>query len=47
VTVAIAITVFVIAYVFIATEKIPKMVAALAGAAVVLAVGVVGSEDAF
>ncbi|MCR6488965.1 ArsB/NhaD family transporter [Amycolatopsis sp. OK19-0408] len=44
---AIAITVFVVAYVFIATEKIPKMVAALAGAGVVLALGVTGAEDAF
>ncbi len=43
----VAIVVFVVAYVFIATEKIPKMVAALAGAGVVLAFGVVGSEDAF
>ncbi|QWF84156.1 SLC13 family permease [Amycolatopsis sp. CA-230715] len=44
---AIAITVFVIAYVFIATEKVPKMVAALAGAGVVLATGVVEADDAF
>ncbi|MEO7060274.1 MAG: ArsB/NhaD family transporter [Lapillicoccus sp.] len=43
----IAVGVFVVAYFFIATEKIPKMAAALAGAGVVLAVGVVGSEDAF
>ncbi|MFJ7213566.1 SLC13 family permease [Amycolatopsis sp. NPDC098790] len=43
----VAVVVFVVAYVFIATEKIPKMVAALAGAGVVLAFGVVGSEDAF
>ena len=43
----IAITVFVVAYLFIATERVPKTVAALAGAAVVLALGVVGSEDAF
>ncbi|HWD06782.1 MAG TPA: ArsB/NhaD family transporter [Amycolatopsis sp.] len=43
----IAVTVFVIAYVFIATEKIPKMVTALAGAGVVLAAGVSGSADAF
>ena len=43
----IAVTVFVVAYVFIATEKIPKMAAALGGAGIVLAVGVVGSEDAF
>lgn len=42
-----AVVVFVVAYVFIATEKIPKMVAALAGAGVVLALGVTGSEDAF
>ncbi|MEC3975815.1 ArsB/NhaD family transporter [Amycolatopsis sp. H20-H5] len=42
-----AIAVFVVAYLFIATEKIPKMVAALAGAGIVLALGVVGSEDAF
>jgi Na+/H+ antiporter NhaD/arsenite permease-like protein len=43
----IAITVFVVAYVLIATEKIPKMVAALAGAGLVLAFGVVGSADTF
>lgn len=44
---AIAITVFVVAYIFIATERIPKTAAALGGAAIVLALGVVGSEDAF
>ncbi|MFE0020825.1 SLC13 family permease [Amycolatopsis sp. NPDC059021] len=44
---AVAIVVFAVAYVFIATEKLPKMVVALAGAAIVLAAGVVGSEDAF
>ena len=44
---AIAVTVFVVAYLFIATEKIPKMAAALGGAGVVLALGVSGSEDAF
>ncbi|GLY42764.1 membrane protein [Amycolatopsis sp. NBRC 101858] len=43
----VAIVVFVVAYIFIATEKIPKMVAALAGAGVVLALGVTGAEDAF
>ncbi|WP_353649287.1 ArsB/NhaD family transporter [Nakamurella sp. A5-74] len=43
----IAIAVFVVAYAFIATEKIPKMAAALGGAGVVLAIGVVGAEDAF
>jgi Na+/H+ antiporter NhaD/arsenite permease-like protein len=42
-----AVVVFVIAYVFIATEKIPKTVAALAGAGVVLALGVTGADDAF
>jgi Na+/H+ antiporter NhaD/arsenite permease-like protein len=47
VTVAIAVTVFVVAYLFIATEKIHKTVAALGGAGVVLALGVVGSDDAF
>ncbi|MDQ7810941.1 ArsB/NhaD family transporter [Amycolatopsis sp. A133] len=44
---AIAVTVFVVAYLFIATEKIPKMVAALAGAGVVLALGISGADDAF
>ncbi|QYN19009.1 ArsB/NhaD family transporter [Amycolatopsis sp. DSM 110486] len=43
----IAITVFAVAYVLIATEKIPKMVAALAGAGTVLATGVSSSADAF
>ncbi|MEV0074699.1 ArsB/NhaD family transporter [Amycolatopsis sp. NPDC050768] len=43
----IAITVFAVAYVLIATEKIPKMVAALAGAGIVLATGVSSSADAF
>jgi Na+/H+ antiporter NhaD/arsenite permease-like protein len=47
VSAGVAVVVFVVAYVLIATERIPKMVAALAGAAVVLALGVVGSEDAF
>ncbi|OXM75151.1 ArsB/NhaD family transporter [Amycolatopsis thermalba] len=46
-TTAIAIAVFVVAYLLIATERIPKMVAALAGAGVVLAAGVVGSDEAF
>ncbi|MFE6613339.1 SLC13 family permease [Amycolatopsis sp. NPDC057786] len=43
----VAITVFVVAYLFIATEKIPKMVTALTGAGIVLGLGVLGSEDAF
>jgi Na+/H+ antiporter NhaD/arsenite permease-like protein len=46
-SVAIAVTVFVVAYVLIATERIPKTVAALAGAGLVLGLGVVGSEEAF
>ncbi|GAB3435103.1 ArsB/NhaD family transporter [Actinophytocola sediminis] len=43
----IAITVFVVAYVLIATDRIPKMVIALAGAGIVLGVGVLGSAEAF
>jgi Na+/H+ antiporter NhaD/arsenite permease-like protein len=43
----IAVAVFVVAYLFIATERIPKTAAALGGAAIVLALGVVGSEEAF
>jgi len=43
----IAVTVFVVAYVLIATERIPKMAAALVGAGVVLGLGVVGSQEAF
>ncbi|GHG14267.1 MULTISPECIES: SLC13 family permease [Amycolatopsis] len=42
-----AIAVFVIAYVFIATEKLPKTAVALAGAGIVLAFGVTDSADAF
>jgi Na+/H+ antiporter NhaD/arsenite permease-like protein len=47
VSTGLAVVVFVVAYVLIATEKIPKTAAALGGAAVVLALGIVGSEDAF
>jgi Na+/H+ antiporter NhaD/arsenite permease-like protein len=47
VTTGIAIAVFVVAYLFIATERVPKTAAALAGAGVVLGLGVVGSQDAF
>ena len=43
----IAIAVFVLAYLLIATERIPKTAAALGGAALVLGLGVVGSQDAF
>jgi Na+/H+ antiporter NhaD/arsenite permease-like protein len=45
--IAIAVTVFVVAYILIATEKIHRLLAALGGAAVLMAIGVVGSEDAF
>ncbi|MEV0842272.1 SLC13 family permease [Actinocatenispora sera] len=43
----VAVVVFVIAYVLIATEKLPRVTVALAGAGVALAFGVVGSGDAF
>ncbi|HEY3408811.1 MAG TPA: ArsB/NhaD family transporter [Propionicimonas sp.] len=43
----VAIIVFTIVYLLIATERINRVVAALAGAGVVLAIGVVGSDDAF
>jgi Na+/H+ antiporter NhaD/arsenite permease-like protein len=42
-----AITVFVIAYALIASDRINKTVVALVGAAVVVALGVLGSEDVF
>ena len=43
----IAVAVFVAAYVFIATEWVHKTLAALAGASIVLALGIVGSEQVF
>ncbi len=43
----VAIIVFAIVYVLIATERVNRVVAALAGAGVILAVGVVGADDAF
>ena len=43
----VAVVTFVAAYILIATERVPKMVTALAGAGVVLAFGVASSEDAF
>ena len=43
----VAVATFVIAYILIATERVPKMVTALAGAGVILAFGVASSEDAF
>ena len=43
----VALAVFVVAYVLIATERINKVKAALGGAAVVVVIGVVGSDDIF
>jgi Na+/H+ antiporter NhaD/arsenite permease-like protein len=43
----IAVVVFVAAYVFIATERIPRIAVALGGAALMLAFGVVGAHDVF
>ncbi len=43
----VAVAVFVVAYLFIAADRVPKMAVALAGAGLVLGLGVVGSEDAF
>ena len=42
-----AIAVFVIAYVFIATERIPRVAAALGGAATMLVVGATSADEAF
>ncbi|RDI45236.1 ArsB/NhaD family transporter [Nocardia mexicana] len=42
-----SVVVFAVAYVLIATERIHKTTAALGGAAIVLAAGVVGSADSF
>ena len=43
----IAVLVFVVAYILIATERVPKMVTALAGAGVILGLGVASAEEAF
>lgn len=43
----IALTVFLIAYLLIATEKVNKVKAALGGAAVIAAAGIVGADDMF
>jgi Na+/H+ antiporter NhaD/arsenite permease-like protein len=43
----VAVSVFVIAYALIATERIHKVKVALGGAALVLALGIVGSDDVF
>jgi Na+/H+ antiporter NhaD/arsenite permease-like protein len=47
VTAAVAIAVFVGVYALIATERVPRVYAALGGAAVVLALGVEGADQAF
>jgi len=47
VTAIVAVVVFVAAYVLIATERIPKVTTALAGAGIILALGVASAEDAF
>ncbi|MBO0854324.1 MAG: ArsB/NhaD family transporter [Nocardia sp.] len=46
-TTFVAVAVFIVAYVLIATERVHKTKAALGGAAIVLALGVVGSADSF
>ena len=46
-TAAIAIAVFAAAYILIATEKLNRALASLGGAAILLALGVVGAHDAF
>jgi Na+/H+ antiporter NhaD/arsenite permease-like protein len=43
----VAVVTFVAAYILIATERVPKVVTALAGAGVILAFGIASSEDAF
>ncbi|HYI59745.1 MAG TPA: ArsB/NhaD family transporter [Microlunatus sp.] len=43
----VAVVVFVVAYILIATERVPKTVTALAGAGVVVALGVSSAEDIF
>ena len=44
---SLAITVFVVAYALIASDRINKTLVALCGAAIVVAIGVVGSDDVF
>ena len=46
-TAVLAVAVFVAAYILIASERIPKVTTALAGAGIVLALGVSSAEDAF
>ena len=44
---ALAVAVFVIVYLLIATERLPRLVAALAGVAAVFALGITGADEAF
>jgi Na+/H+ antiporter NhaD/arsenite permease-like protein len=44
---AVAVAVFVVAYALIATEKVNRVAVALAGAGLMLALGIVSSDDAF
>jgi Na+/H+ antiporter NhaD/arsenite permease-like protein len=44
---AVAVLVFVVSYTLIATERVSKVKAALGGAAVVVTLGIVGSQDVF
>ncbi|MDH4160925.1 MAG: ArsB/NhaD family transporter, partial [Actinomycetota bacterium] len=46
-TLLFTVAVFLAVYVLIATERVPRVYAALGGAAVVLAIGVVGAHEAF
>lgn len=46
-TAALAVAVFAIAYLLIATERVPRVVAALGGAAAVVALGIVGADEVF
>ncbi len=46
-TAIVSVAVFVVAYVLIATERVPKVTTALAGAGVILGLGVSSAEDAF
>ncbi len=46
-TAVLAVAVFVVAYVLIASERIPKVTTALAGAGIILALGISSAEDAF
>jgi Na+/H+ antiporter NhaD/arsenite permease-like protein len=46
-TLALTVAIFVVVYALIATEKVPRAVAALGGVAAVFALGIVGAEEAF